>query len=319
MERTGAGRGWREVLPGLTILGVLVVASTLTFLMDGIRRLFSEGPRIVVLAAEAKGLQPGSTVWVAGKPAGRVLEIRFDVPSAPESSRVVIESVLRRDALPELRADARAAIGSSALLAPAVLKLSPGTATAPPLESGDTLQVDPTPDLRRFRELADTVSAAIERLREDGARLRARLVEGPGTISRYVGDPAAAASLDSVAVRSRRLATRLREGNGLARLARDDSLHAALRRLDDSREMLASASRAARSPDSLAALAEATVRLTERAARLAEGLASARGTAGRALHDPALRDRAADAREAAGELGPALAADPWRWLRIRLF
>lgn len=307
------------MIPGLTILGVLFIASALTFLMDGIRRLFAEGPRIHVLAAEAKGLQPGSTVWIAGKPAGRVLAIRFDEPSVPESSRVVVESVLRRDAFPELRADARAAIGSSALLAPAVLKLSPGTATAPPLREGDTLRVDATPDIRRFRELADTVSAAVGRLREDAARLRARLVRGPGTVSRVLADPASVASLDSILSRSRRLATALREGEGLARLTRDDSLRTTLRRLDESLAALSAARRASTVPDSLAALAEAAAGLAGRAAGLAEGLAEARGTAGRALHDPALRDRTAEAREAVRDLGPALLADPWRWLRIRPF
>lgn len=319
MVRSRRGHPWREVIPGLTILGVLGLASTLTFLMDGIRRLFAEGPRILVLAAEAKGLQPGSTVWIAGKPAGRVLAIRFDDPSAPESSRVVVESVLRRDAFPELRADARAAIGSSALLAPAVLKLSPGTATAPPLHVGDTLHVEATPDIRRFRELADTVTAAVGRLREDAGRLRVRLVDGPGTVSRVLADPAAVASLDSVVVRSRRLAKALRDGEGLARLTRDDSLRAALRRLGETREALSVARRASAVPDSLAALAEAVVGLSDRAARMAERLVEARGTAGRALNDPALRDRTAEAREAVRELAPALLADPWRWLRIRLF
>ena len=56
------------------------------------------------------------------------------------------------------------------------------------------------------------MTAAVGRLREDADRLRVRLVDGPGTVSRVLADPAAVASLDSVVVRSRRLAKALRDG-----------------------------------------------------------------------------------------------------------
>jgi phospholipid/cholesterol/gamma-HCH transport system substrate-binding protein len=319
MARRRGGTDWKDVLPGLAILAALLVASTLTFLMDQVRRRFAEGPRVIVLAAEGEGLQPGSTVWIAGKPSGRVLGIRFDDPAGPESSRVVIESVLRREAMPQMRADARASIGASGLLAPAVLKLTPGTGAAPPLRSGDTLRVHPTPDLERFRSLADTVREAIGTLSADRRRLAARLEDGPGSVARFRDDPAALARLDSVRLRSVRLTATLREGDGLARLARDDSVRAALRRTAAALREIEAARRAGGASDSLLALMDAASGLGERAARLAAGLGAARGTAGRALHDPALAEQTAAAREALRALGPALVADPLRWLRIRLF
>ncbi|MEE8572988.1 MAG: MCE family protein, partial [Gemmatimonadota bacterium] len=134
---------WRSNVPGILILVGLVTISTAVFLLDGIRRALVEGPEIVVLAAEGRGLVPGSDVWVAGSPAGRVKSVVFADPHGPTESRVVIRATLVRTAVPFLRADTRASISSAALLAPLVLKLDPGHPGSGPLDITDTLRVPP--------------------------------------------------------------------------------------------------------------------------------------------------------------------------------
>ncbi len=314
--RPESGR-WRQVLPGLAILAVLVVTSIATFFMDTIRRLTAEGPRIVVTAAKASGLQRGSTVWVAGIPAGRVLQVRYGDPGSAGAARVVVDVILRRDAMADLRTDARAAIGSSALLAPAVLKISPGTAGTPALRVGDTLPIFPALDLESFRELADSARVEFEALRADASLLRERLLEGPGSASGFLGDPALLALADSARRRSGRVATALREGEGLARLARDDSLR---RDLADAKEALTALGILSRPfVDSLTGLADRSASVRTRASRIGAGLEAAEGTAGRALQDPALRDRSRETRDAIRSVAEELGANPLRWLRIRLF
>ena len=118
---------WKAVRPGLLILGTLLVVSLLTFFTDALRRATTEGPLITLLAPEVGGLERGSDVWLAGTPSGRVLGVAFREPGGRIGERVAIEAVMRWEAMPFLRHDARVTIGSGSLLAPAVVKIRPGT------------------------------------------------------------------------------------------------------------------------------------------------------------------------------------------------
>ena len=84
--------------------------------------------------------------------------------------------------------------------------------------------------------------------------------------------------------------------------------------------------RAGRAADSLAvrdpalrSLGESLAALQHRAARLDSMLAAGRGTAGRFLADGELREQLQRLLEDVGRTRAALTADPFRWLRIRLF
>ncbi|MDT8436022.1 MAG: MlaD family protein [Gemmatimonadota bacterium] len=311
--------GWREVGPGLGILGALLLLSAFSFFLDSIRRAVAEGPRLYVATGGAMGLQPGSEVWVGGVKAGRVVQVRFAPPTRSDTVRAVVEAVLLNAVMPELRHDSRVTIGAAALLAPAVVKIVPGSADSPRLESGDTLFVQPTPDLQRFLELAESMREEVAALQAADGSYRALLESGRGSAARFLSDPGSLVRLDSVRVQSNRIAAALREGGGLARAFRDDSLHASARRAREAVLGLRDQPFLAGLPDSLRALSEVAASVARRAERIGAGLEEAQGTAGRAASDPALRERAAEARAALRTLTEELAANPLRWLRFRIF
>jgi len=310
---------WRSVLPGVLILAGLVVTSTLVFFMDTIRRALSEGPQIVVLAPEARGLVPGADVWIAGSPAGRVAGVQFGDPDGPEGGRVVIHAVLHWTALPHLRSGTRVRIGSSSLLAPVVLKLEPGDAGGTPFDPADTLYVPPNETADRFVALASDGKAVVDSLRELLAALASRLREGPGSVARLRRDTALLGSLPRIAAAAGDLSRALGSDEALPALLASDSVGPTLDRIVSGFRTLAADERAAVAADTVASLVSALERISERLAFMDSELRAGSGTAGRALYDDEIRRQQTLFRARLDSVKAELVRQPWRWLRFKLF
>lgn len=310
---------WTDVTVGLLILGALVLISLVTFFGDAIRRATAEGPRVTVLSPDVGGLERGSVVWIAGKPSGRILDIQFREPGDSRGDRVAIEAILLHEALPYLRADARVTIGSASLLAPSVVKIGAGSAHASPVRDRDTLRVAPELDMEAFRTLADSVRLAIADAAGNASRLRKLLNDGDGSAARFSSEPGLLTRLDSTATRMRLLSSAWREGGGLSRLAREDSVRAsAIRSLRTLRDLALHEDHQV-AMNSLAAAAREMREVSNRARIVGADLERAGGTAGRAIHDPALKTSTERTRATLDSLFAELGADPLAWLRFRPF
>jgi len=316
---TPGGSGWSEVWPGVLILVVLLLISLLTFFGDAVRRATAEGPRLTVLTPEVGGLERGSPVWLAGKPVGRVLSLSFLEPGGRAGERVSIETVLLREAMPYLRADARVTVGASGLLAPSVVKIGAGTAESPALSDGDTLRVVPRPDMEDFRSMADSVRDAFVGARELFSELRREVLEGHGSAAGFLSNRAVLADLTSSRAKARRVSEAWRSGGGLPRVIRDDSLRVVARRASETLARLRGSSELSAARDSLQAVGTSLEHLGGTAARIAAGIERAEGTVGRAVKDSALTVGASRTRALLDSLAVDLSADPLGWLRFRLF
>ena len=310
---------WVDVWPGLLILAALTVVSLVTFFGDSVRRATAEGPRLTILAPEVGGLESGSSVWLAGKPSGRVLGLRFLSPSSTADERVAIDAVLLREAVPYLRADARVTIGASGLMAPAVVKIGAGSPGAATVADGDTLRAVQRPDLDDFRSMADSVRDAFTVAAMDLSDLRRQILEGDGSTARFLSDPGVLSGLGSARTDAGALSAAWGSGNGLRRLAVDDSLRALVARssalIEES--MKSDVTRAALDSARLAGVALDSLRL--RAEEIAERIGAAEGSLGRAVEDSALSVAAHRTRAVLDSLTTALGANPLAWLRVRLF
>lgn len=305
--------------PGLLILGAIFVISMITFFGDAIRRATAEGPRVTVLAPEVAGLERGSAVWLAGKPSGRVLNVHFREPGGPMGERVSIEAVMLWEAMPFLREDARVTIGAAALLAPSVVKIAPGSGHGSPLGDGDTLRVVSKPDIETFRGMADSVRAAFGNVAEGASLLGERITRGNGSVARFLAQRGSVAQLDSTRSRMDRLALAWRQGGGLSRLVREDSVRASATRAMATLRDIADPANRSGAIDSLARAGETLQQIGERAREIGSGIERAEGTAGRAISDPALRLSADRTRAVLDSLTTELGANPLAWLRFKLF
>lgn len=314
MSRDPGSRSWGELRAGVLALAAVAFAATVVFSLDLVLREMAEGPRIVVVASEARNLRPGAPVWVSGVPGGRVTGMSFQPPEGGRTGRVVVRAVLRERAGELLRRDADARIRSASLLAPAILDLRPGEASER-FDPGDTLVAE-TPVSRedlvgRMEGLLDR----LDRLAPDASRLAARLDEGPGTLASLRRDPDVLEELRGASARLEELA---RADGSLSRLAGDTALAERARRV---RERLASLAGAAEGPagERWSALAADVARVGVRVDSLSAGIAAGRGSAGRFLTDAELVDAVARVRARMDSVRAELLAHPFRWLRFRIF
>lgn len=325
MARRGRERrvGWREVRGGLWLISGLAAAAFAVFFLDELRRAVEEGPRLVVVGPAAPDLAAGATVWVAGRPAGRVLSVRFrDDPDPRRAGAIVVEAALHREAAGVLRADASARITQEGVMAPTVLSLDPGSPDRPPFDFGDTLRGSVTLlDQDRTLALLDTLRATMEESRPLARRLRATLAEGDGTWATLRRDSTALRGLE------RRLRTLDRllfggpeGGDGtLGRMLRDTTVATSLEGLAASLDRLAAARESGGAETALRELLETLDGLQGSLLALERDLRRGRGALGRALHDTAILQQTRLLRARTDSLRRELLQHPLRWLRVRLF
>jgi hypothetical protein len=291
----------------------------MVFFLDTIRRALEEGPEIVVLAADARGLVPGADVWVAGSPSGRVTQVVFDDPDGPADSRVVIHATLHWAALPFLRSDAEARIGSSSVLAPVILKLDPGDPHSGPLDLADTLAVPALRSTDHLLSLAREARAEVDTLASVSRQLVDRLQAGPGTAARLRGDTALLERLTAVSVNTGSIAAAYSAEDALpARLA-NDSLGSALSAMASTLRSLRGEERATEVTNAVVGLADRLERVSASLDKLDRDLQAGRGTAGRALYDDEIARQQAAFQAGLDSLRSELRRKPWRWLRFKLF
>lgn len=304
-----------RVRTGAALIAGLAAALAAVFFSDVVLRELSRGPELTVTAAEARDLEPGSSVWIAGVPAGRVTSVRFREAGRGDGDPVLVRAVLLENAAGVLRADASAQIRASALLAPAVLDLDPGR-SGRPFDPGDTLRAEPGPDREEIRARADSLAGAIAALAPLADSLRVRLEDGPGTLAALRRDEALRADLRRAGGRLLALTEDAPRGSA-AKLARDTATRAALGRAADRLHRLTDRSgEGAFRADSAA---RALGGVLDRLERLGRRLDAGRGTAGRLLRDRALERERRRFEAKMDSLRAELLADPLRWLRFRLF
>jgi hypothetical protein len=312
----------REVGRGLLWIALLVISVVPVFFFDTILRATQEGPRLTVAATSAAGLVPGSTVWVAGQPVGRVLSVRFRPPDPVSRDNVIIETVLQRSIGDVIRADATVSIHPSDLLEPVVVSVRPGRPTSPPFEFSDTLRATSDDlDQEYVLSLFNSLQTEGQRLKSQARELATALENTDGTLGALSTDEALRAAYRRDLTRLRNLLVRDLESGALGLLMTDSLLPASL---DSVRARLAvlqagpQREPGAEEPDYVA-LASRLDALKERISSLDAMLNAGEGTVGRALHDREIQRQVSALRARLDSVVVELMGQPERWLRVRIF
>lgn len=306
-------REWSDARGGILWILALVAAGTIIFFMDEARGTLEGGATLVLVAEEAGELRPGAGVWVAGKSAGKVVDIRFVEGGGAGSPNLRIRAILTREAAGVLRRDARATIQPSGLLAPFVVSLQPGSAGQPAYDYDDTLRADLSLSMRQVAALGDSLRQVVAELGPLVARLGKDAAVGGGTLAALSRSPDTFAELQA---QLSALQDPARQPGSLRLLMADTALAAALRR--SSARLLAAADEASRR-DGARRFGSAARTLNASLLALGRHLDSARGTAGRTMHDREIQNQIRLFRARADSARVDLARRPFRWLRVRLF
>lgn len=311
-------RRWNDVRMGVLLLLILAPLAIGVFFLDTLRRAFLEGPELVLLTSDTHGLNRGAAVWVAGVPAGRVVEIGFvDADSTGRRTDIAVRMVLLRSVASSLREDAVGQIGRAALLAPPVVKLTPGSPAAPEYDFRRPLRESPAVDLDTFRGLADSSRVAVRNLANAADSLRRLRATGRGSLQRFRNDPEVLRTLRRGRSEARTILASWSAAEGLRSFRRDRGVRAATEAIAARLPTLRTeARRAARSSHETTA---AIGRLGERLDRLSERLDTADGTLGRLGRDAELAIQIDRARSQLDSLLTDARSRPLRYLRFRLF
>jgi phospholipid/cholesterol/gamma-HCH transport system substrate-binding protein len=309
---------WKDVRLGLVALAALTAAAVAVLAFARVGALRGETVRFYAVTPHARGILPGSEVWLAGEKVGLVREVGFRPPGTDTALRVLIALDVLAAHAPAIRREAPVAIraGGSLIGAP-VVAIGPGTPATPPLRAGDTLVADPGNELESIRtrlttQIGTEVPLILDNLRVLSAQLRtargtlgALGIEGP----REIGATMAAAS---------GLAARATAGNGTAGLVLRGGLGDRVRtlraRVGRIRTQAASGrgtvGRLRGDSTLAAAVRDARAELDVVQALLDEP----RGTAGRVAHDRILRLEVARARAELDLILDDLRRNPLRYV-----
>jgi len=307
-----------QVRRGAILIVASVVLASAVFVSDVLERLLVEGPELTVIAPRASELEPGSIVWVAGTHAGRVLEVGFLNPDAP-GERLLIRAVLRRDIGRVIREDATAIVRRSALLAPNVLSVSPGSPELPPYDFRDTLAVAIPVSTQMLIASADSARSELETLRPLAVALRERISDGPGTWAALRRDSALQNGLRDGLGALRDLQGDAGAGGTLGQLARDTALQASLRASAERVRVVLDAHAARGWLEEESPLTAALASISGRVERLQTRFRNAEGAGGRFKYDSELADQVRLLRARVDSAQAELMSDPFRWLRFKLF
>ncbi len=129
----------------IVALGLLLMT---VFILGQERNLFQKSVRLNTHFENVNGLVEGSIVMVSGLNVGQVTKIEFPgerdlskVPNAKAiSKRMVVELLIGRDALKQIRSDSEAVVGTIGLLGDKIVDITLGSPEAQALEDGAWIQ-----------------------------------------------------------------------------------------------------------------------------------------------------------------------------------
>lgn len=151
---------FKKGLVAVFVLGGVVLFAIGLFLIGDRKKLFSGSVEIYAEWKDLGGLQNGGIVRVAGMSGGEITNI--DLPPSPEQKFKVRFRILK-DFLPILRTDSIATIETDGLVGNKLVEISPGTAKAPQLSEGGTLQ---SKEPFEFADLVKQASEVVENVRK---------------------------------------------------------------------------------------------------------------------------------------------------------
>lgn len=229
---------WRNLLPGLIALTVVVAVALGVLLFSGIGRVRGETMRLYVVTSGARGVMQGTDVWLEGQKVGVVDGVEFRAPGADTTARVVIVMTVRAKDAGQIRRDSRAQVRSGAnVISPMVVYLSSGSPSSPAARSGDTLYARAQSDMEIAGVKVQAATEQLGPLMADARTVMAHVRNPRGTVGAALtdrGGPDVARLRVQVArLRERMLGGGKASGGMMAHaqsaLARTDSIRALLK------------------------------------------------------------------------------------------
>jgi len=289
------------------------------FFLDVTVRATTEGEEITILTPSAPDLRAGSPVWVAGRPAGRVLSVDF-IPPSHGGPNVVIQAALKHSAGSFVRADARATVRTSDLLAPVVLAIDPGSGNEAPWNYADTLHTEEPPhDPETIIALSNSLLEGLQRLKTQAEETKRAVENGPGSLALIQQNPSLLQAMrDDFEQMQETLANNLPHSL-FGQLSSDTMVGPSFTRIKDRLARWNDLPHRKSTLASIKASTEAFETISSRLHRIIRNVAVGQGTAGRSLADKELARQVELLKAQISDVSEYLKNHPATWLRVRAF
>ena len=258
---------WRHLLPGVIILGAVLVTTAATLKYARIGTLHGDTVRYYASFASARNVMGGTEVWISGAKVGRVNSVHFAPPTSNTSNRVIVEFEVLKKYRDQIRENSVARLGTGTrVMGPTILGVTVGSPDSRVVPQDDTIRGVPGADIQTLASSYGDVAKEIPGLVANVKVLSASLASARGTIGAF-------AALDA----PRRFETLLENATRLTdRMVGDGTLGLALQR----GQLISRAKAASAQADSVRAM-----------------LASDRASFGRFRRDSTLLRTVADLRD----------------------
>jgi ABC-type transporter Mla subunit MlaD len=167
-------RQGREMWIGGAIIFVLVSVALGIFFLEPFLAQFRHDDHIVAVLPEAPKLAAGAEVWIGGKKVGRVTEVVFMPFHGDTMARIAATLEFPHDVHYLVRQDSHIRLTSARIIGMPVIDISPGSASSPMIDHGDTLYMAQLATLVGLDEKATIIAAAM-----DTALREVRKLAGP--------------------------------------------------------------------------------------------------------------------------------------------
>lgn len=309
---------WRDLTLGLLALVVVGASAASVLLFARVGALRGSTVRLHAAVSEARGVLPGTEVWLAGQKIGTVSAVDFRPPSTDTTLRVLIAFDVLEAQHSQIRRDARVRIqpGGSFIGAP-VLAIGTGTPATPPVAPGDTLRSAPAREFGAMRLEMATATAQLPAIIANVRVLAGQLGATRGTLGALGLDGRQQIGL--VGAEVGRVTTRALRGTGTVAAALGGGpLVAHARRqlalVDSVRALLASDATSVGRLRRDSTLVRTVAALRRELGVVQAALTEPRGSAGRVQHDSALVAEVARTRGELDRLAADFRRNPARYL-----
>jgi phospholipid/cholesterol/gamma-HCH transport system substrate-binding protein len=244
MPRTHQKLTFSELRVGIFMLGALLLTAFLILNSSGSFNPFEKKINLRARFQTADGLHSGADVQLAGVSIGKVQDVKFLPPDAPEGERIEatlsVGSELDGKAITELiRSDSTAQLVATSVLGnDKMINITPGSSKGTPVEVNTILPTKTDISLNQLTGTGNELLKQINSLAVPMNEILNKANRGEGTLGRVINDETLYRSLDATVVETKTTMTRLQQtidrinrGDGTAgRLLNDPELYNSLNR-----------------------------------------------------------------------------------------
>lgn len=183
--------GLKALLTGIFVIAGIAILLALVFIIGGKDNTFEKTFTVNAVFDDVGGLAKGSNVWYSGVKIGIVKKVSF------VEHGVQVNFSIEEDVQKKIRTDTRVKLGSDGLIGNKIVVLYGGTAAAPEVQQGNTLQVDNGLGTEEMMATLQSNNKNLLDITNDLKVVSKNLADGKGTIGKLLNDPAISNSLQT--------------------------------------------------------------------------------------------------------------------------